>query len=280
MKVSVIVPVYNRLENLKYLIYCLKKQTVQIDELIISDDGSSVDVEKFIKEETKNVEFSVKYIWQEDLGFRKTRALNNAVREASGDVLVFFDQDVIFPFNFIEKIKKNIKKGYFIPLKIYWMTESERNNFKNTSFEYSKLNLRKEELKKIIRRTISSKIKNIKYYLGLKERGSNIVGAAYVLNKEDYIKVNGYDEEYKGWGKEDDDISWRLYKAGIKSKHIFLKYPVVHLWHYFDPTKKGNLNEDLFNLKKEKLTKNNFRCKYGYDNSIDKDEIKIKVLRG
>ena len=277
MRISIIVPVYNRIENLKYLIYCLKRQTSQIDELIIADDGSSVDVVNFLKKEVNDLNSTVKYIWQKDLGFRKTRALNNAVKEARGEILIFLDQDVILPFNFIEIIKKNMKKEYFLPFKIYWMNENERKNFNKEKFEYSDLILRKEEIKKQI---LMSKIKNIKYYLGLKDRGSNIVGAAFSLFKDDYIKVNGFDEEYRGWGKEDDDISWRLYKAGLKSRHISLKYPIIHLWHYSDPSKKsGDMNESLFSIKKEKLNKNNYRCKYGYDNSYDKDEIKILKIK-
>lgn len=280
MRISIIVPVYNRIENLKYLIYCLKRQTSQIDELIIADDGSSVDVVNFLKKEVNDLNSTVKYIWQKDLGFRKTRALNNAVKEARGEILIFLDQDVILPFNFIEIIKKNMKKEYFLPFKIYWMNENERKNFNKEKFEYSDLILRKEEIKKIKKQILMSKIKNIKYYLGLKDRGSNIVGAAFSLFKDDYIKVNGFDEEYRGWGKEDDDISWRLYKAGLKSRHISLKYPIIHLWHYSDPSKKsGDMNESLFSIKKEKLNKNNYRCKYGYDNSYDKDEIKILKIK-
>lgn len=264
---------------MKYLIYCLKKQSEQIDELIISDDGSSVDVKSFIEKETKDTSFSVKYIWQEDLGFRLSRARNNGARIADGDFLIFVDQDVILPFDLIKIVKKNVKENYFLPFKIYWMNEEEKKEFISEEFEYSNLKLRKEELKKIKKKIIRSRIKNIKYYLGLKDRGSNITGAAFGVYKNDYIKVNGSDEEYKSWGKEDDDLSWRLYKAGIKSKHLLLEYPIIHLWHYFDPTKKGDMNEKLFNNKKSKLTKENFRCKYGYDNILDKDNVKIFKIK-
>ena len=41
MKVSVIVPVYNRLEHFRALFLCLLRQKKQPDELIITDDGSS-----------------------------------------------------------------------------------------------------------------------------------------------------------------------------------------------------------------------------------------------
>ena len=59
-KISVIISVYNRIENLKYLIYCLRKQSYEIDELIVTDDGSSIDILSFLKEEIKECKFKVK----------------------------------------------------------------------------------------------------------------------------------------------------------------------------------------------------------------------------
>lgn len=283
-KISVIIPVYNRTENLKYLIYCLKKQSYKIDELIVTDDGSSIDILSFLKEEIKECKFEVKYIWQEDLGFRKTRALNNAVREAKGEVLLFLDQDIILPFNLVEKVMQIIRKDYFLPFKVYYMSEEEKNKFmvKNSEckFEYNEIELEdKKQIKKIKKKIFGSKIKNIKYYLGLKDRGTNLTGGACVIWKENYIKINGYDEEYRSWGKEDDDISWRLYKSGVKAKILDLEDMIVHLWHYTDPTKKGDMNEKLFLEKKAKLNKDNFRCKYGFDNSYDNDKIEVIQIK-
>lgn len=284
MEVSVIVPVYNRIENLKYLIYCLKKQSYPINELIISDDGSSVDVVSFLKEEVKGCNFKIKYVWQTDLGFRKTRALNNAVKETKSDILLFLDQDIIFPFNLVEKILKVIRKDYFIPFKVYYMSEDEKNNFikenKECNFEYNSLKLDEKQIKKIKKKVFNSRIKNLKYSLGLKDRGTNLTGGAYAIYKENYIRVNGYDEEYRSWGKEDDDFAWRVYKSGGKSKIINLDYPIIHLWHYTDPTKGGDMNQKLFLEKKNKLNKNNFRCKYGYDNSFDNDKVKVIEIKG
>ena len=96
MKISVIVPVYNRLEHLRALFLCLLKQKRQADELIITDDGSSQKILDFIGDLIPKAQFKVKHIYQEDKGFRKTRALNNAVRNSTGDLLIFCDQDLIF----------------------------------------------------------------------------------------------------------------------------------------------------------------------------------------
>ena len=154
MKISVIVPVYNRLEHLRALCLCLIKQEEKPDELIISDDGSSEKVMDFIEDLFPKMDFKVKHIYQKDLGFRKTRALNNAVREAKGEVLLFLDQDIILPFNLVEKVMQTIRKDYFLPFKVYYMSEEEKNKFmvKNSEckFKYNEIELEdKKQIKKI-----------------------------------------------------------------------------------------------------------------------------------
>ena len=49
--------------------------------------------------------------------------------------------------------------------------------------------------------------------------------------KEDFIRVNGFDELFEGWGFEDSDLVIRLIHAGIKRKEGRFAVPVLHLWH-------------------------------------------------
>ncbi len=127
MKISVIVPVYNRLEHLRALFLCLLRQKRQADELIITDDGSSQNVLDFISDLIPKAQFKVKHIYQEDKGFRKTRALNNGVRNSSGDLLIFCDQDLIFGEEYIETIENNIKNNIFLMGRAHHITEDEKN---------------------------------------------------------------------------------------------------------------------------------------------------------
>lgn len=48
--------------------------------------------------------FEIKHVYQEDIGFRLARSRNNGARIASGDFLIFLDQDVIMPNDFVEKV--------------------------------------------------------------------------------------------------------------------------------------------------------------------------------
>ncbi|MDP0506668.1 MAG: glycosyltransferase [Fusobacterium sp. JB019] len=284
MKISVIVPVYNRLEHLRALFICLLNQKINPYELIITDDGSSEKVEEYINDLIPKAKFKIKHIYQEDKGFRKTRALNNGVRNSEGDILVFCDQDLIFSEDYLEKIKNSMTDKNFIMGRPCSMSEEEKiRTLKILEKEYSYKEIEdlmpreylesvKETLKKDKLRRIMNKIK-------LNKRGIRLVGMSYALTKENYIKVNGYDERYQGWGYEDDDFGNRLGVKGIKGKELITDYIQLHLYHYFDPTKKHSLNEDYYYKRKEEIFKNkDYYCKYGYDNMLDKDKVKINIL--
>lgn len=284
MKISVIVPVYNRLEHFRALFLCLLRQKKQADELIITDDGSSQKVLDFISDLIPKAQFKVKHIYQEDKGFRKTRALNNAVRNSTGDLLIFCDQDLIFGEEYIETIANNIKNNIFLMGRAHHTTEDEKNIILS---DIENINSYNEIIKKLPAKYIETIDKMLKEdrkrriikTLRLAKRGIRLVGMSYALMKEAYLKVNGYDENYVGWGQEDDDFGNRLTVAGINGKELITQNIQLHLWHYSDPTKIHSANEEYYYKRKEKIfSKKDFFCKKGYEDSKDRNDVTIKIL--
>ena len=284
MKISVIVPVYNRLEHLRALFLCLLRQKKQADELIITDDGSSQKVLDFIGDLIPKAQFKVKHIYQEDKGFRKTRALNNAVRNSTGDLLIFCDQDLIFGEEYIATIANTIKNNIFLMGRAHHTTEDEKNIILS---DIENINSYNEIIKKLPAKYIETIDKMLKEdrkrriikTFKLAKRGIRLVGMSYALMKEAYLKVNGYDENYVGWGQEDDDFGNRLTVAGIDGKELITQNIQLHLWHYSDPTKIHSANEEYYyKRKKEIFSKKDFFCKKGYEDSKDRDDVTIKIL--
>ena len=283
MKISVIVPIYNRLEHFRALFICLLRQNRQIDELIITDDGSSQQILDYIADLIPKASFKIKHIYQEDKGFRKTRALNNGVINSEGELLVFCDQDLIFGEEYIEYMEKNIKKGCFLLCRPISVNEKE----KNTILEKIESSNKYEDLlqplpthylvsvNKTLRTDRKRRILNI---LKLSKRGIKLVGMSYAVMKSDYLKVNGYDENYNGWGEEDDDFGNRLYVAGIKGKELKTPNMQIHLWHYSDPTKKHSMNEEYYYKRKKEIFSNKeYFCKNGC--SEIRNDIRITILK-
>ena len=283
MKISVIVPIYNRLEHFRALFICLLRQNRQIDELIITDDGSSQQILDYIADLIPKASFKIKHIYQEDKGFRKTRALNNGVINSEGELLVFCDQDLIFGEEYIEYMEKNIKKGCFLLCRPISRNEEEKDIILKKielSNKYEELlkplpTYYLESVNKTLKTDRKRRILNI---LKLSKRGIKLVGMSYAVMKSDYLKVNGYDENYNGWGEEDDDFGNRLYVAGIKGKELKTPNMQIHLWHYSDPTKKHSMNEEYYYKRKKEIFSNkNYFCKNGCSEA--RDDIKITMLK-
>jgi predicted glycosyltransferase involved in capsule biosynthesis len=49
--------------------------------------------------------------------------------------------------------------------------------------------------------------------------------------RSDLDRVDGFDADYSGWGKEDSDIIARLLHAGVRRKDGMFATGVIHLWH-------------------------------------------------
>ena len=59
----------------------------------------------------------------------------------------------------------------------------------------------------------------------------------FALARIDYERINGFDEQFIGWGCEDDDFGRRLRAAGVRSVSILNRTRVYHLWHPPAPTR-------------------------------------------
>ena len=284
MKISVIVTVYNRFEYVRNVLKCLIGQTQPIYELIFADDGSKENLFDAIKDLIPECNFRIKHVYQEDVGFRLARSRNNAARVSDGDYLVFLDQDVIFPDDFLQKVVSRASLGRLVYCKPIMSDNSQKIKFQNildANGKYNELyeSVRKEqkELKKKVYR--KDRFYNFLYTLKLRNRGAKLSGMFFSLYKSDFVKINGFDENYQGWGYEDDDFCNRLFKAGIKTFPLnFDMYP-IHMYHPFDPTKTESPNEEYYRTRKKELSERNYKCEFGHNNTLGNDGLKIKILK-
>jgi glycosyltransferase involved in cell wall biosynthesis len=101
-RASIIIPTYNRPKELKDCIQSILKQTVKPYELIIIDDGNLSELP--LDNECKNA--GIRYIYHKKDVPGLTESRNIGINLASGDIIFFFDDDVVpFP-NYIEEILK------------------------------------------------------------------------------------------------------------------------------------------------------------------------------
>lgn len=103
--ISIFTPTYNRRQLIERLYQSLLVQTEKNFEWLVVDDGSTDNTEKYFSDLlTKQQPFPIRYIKQENGG--KHRAINNGVKNASGELFFIVDSDDYLTENAIDKINQ------------------------------------------------------------------------------------------------------------------------------------------------------------------------------
>lgn len=108
--ISVIIPVYNNIAELRKTLDALLLQTMPLEhfEVIVADDGSSVDMKAVVWEYRQKL--TIRYFWQEDRGFCPGTARNMGIKAAEGELCVFFDCGVIPTAGCLEEYNRRYRE--------------------------------------------------------------------------------------------------------------------------------------------------------------------------
>lgn len=267
--VSIIVSFYERLTHLKCCLDALSACADDFDEVVIADDGSSEATVKALTEIIPSYPFKIVHAWQPKNGFRLSAVRNNGIRHSSGDYLIFLDCDFAVLPDTIRCHRDNARAGRFLAGLCKYLPEDATQQLMEQGISsprlekcYSGLPERPitREHRKFFRYSIL-----IRFHLAnsRKQRCSS----HFSIHRKDMEAINGYDENFVGWGGEDEDISQRMVKAGFRGHSIIRDAKVLHLWH---PKELGNKhwkegsNVDYLNRKNIPAYCENGLTKSGY----------------
>ena len=98
---SIIIPLYNRPQEIDELLYTLTQQTYTQFEVLVIEDGSKQDAREIV--EGYQDKLDIRYYFKENEGQGFTR--NFGFKLAKGDYFVIFDSDCLIPSNYLETVK-------------------------------------------------------------------------------------------------------------------------------------------------------------------------------
>lgn len=252
--VAVIVSTYNAHEYLAKVLDGYLAQTRPPDELIVADDGSDSRSGEVVTKFAPKTKFPVRHIWHEDLGFRAGKIRNEAVKACSAEYLIFTDGDCIPHRRSVEDHIRIMKVGYFVQGKRMLVSKQS-----SASFNYP-------GLRKLVKMRLKGEFSGSHHLLripGLTIRKRGLRGIKtcnFALHRKDFMAVNGFNEDFVGWGREDSELAVRLLKYGLKRKDVPFSAMMFHLWH------EENVNEFLSRneiLLAEAIKSSSFYCKNG-----------------
>ena len=244
--ISVIVTTFNWPAALKLCLDSLFAQHGPAFEIIIADDGSTFENKVQAQAYCAKSPVPIQYVDHDDQGFRAGTIRNKAVAASQGEYLLFIDGDCICPADFIDRHRQLAEFGYFVPGNRVLLSES----FTQEVIE-KHIQLHQQPLSYFIFLWAQKKINRVSAFLQLRlgilrkvqpKKWQKAMTCNLALWKNDFLRVNGFDELFEGWGFEDSDLVIRLIHAGIKRKEGRFAVPVLHLWHPHYDRSKQDLN--------------------------------------
>lgn len=102
---SLIIPLYNRPQEIDELLHTLTQQRYKDFEILVVEDGSQLDAREIVESYTDQL--NVRYFFKENEGQGFTR--NFAFKQAKGDYFIMLDSDVLVPVDYLEKVKRYLE---------------------------------------------------------------------------------------------------------------------------------------------------------------------------
>lgn len=124
-KYSVIIPVFNRIDEVDDLLKSLSQQTFTDFEVIIVEDGSSQPCDDAVKRYADSVD--VKYYFKSNEG--RSIARNYGMERASGEYFIFFDSDCVIPQGYFRHLDDALKER---PLDCFGGPDAAHDSFTPT----------------------------------------------------------------------------------------------------------------------------------------------------
>jgi len=228
---SVIVTTFERPRHLRRVLLSL---AVQQDfagrlEVIVADDGSQDETPQVVEEFASQVSFPVRFVTHQHEGFWPARTRNEGFAASSGRYILFLDGDCVVPPDHLAIHMRMRRPGRAYTgdcVRLDPQTSERMSEEIVRRAKYLRWTCRGE-----LRRLAIAHWKAVFYHLIRHPEKPRVLTGNLALWREDFLRINGFDENYRGWGCEDDDFGLRLHQAGIRVCSIRRWTRTYHLWH-------------------------------------------------
>jgi len=220
--VSIIMLTYNALEYTKKCIQSIQKHTKYPHEIIIVDNGSKDGTRKYLRELDKNFENIQIKLNQKNKGF--SGGNNQGAKIAKGKYVYFLNNDVLVSDSWLESMVNALEADEKIGM-VGPLTNSISGLQMVTNIPY-------KDDKGFLE--YAAKVRRI--YSGKFTPRRRIAGFAFIMEKELYEKIGGFDESYGTGNFEDDDLCLRVRQEG----YAIMVDESTYIHHYGSQTFKAN----------------------------------------
>ncbi|MEW4925175.1 glycosyltransferase family 2 protein [Algibacter sp. 2305UL17-15] len=238
---TLIIATYNWPEALDLVLISVRNQKVFPSEVIIADDGSKEDTKQLVENYQKDFPVPLHHVWHEDVGFTKSIILNKAIAKASGHYIIQVDGDCIVHPQFVkDHLKFAASNVYLFGSRVTIKKEFLPILFSTKKVNFSPFSKGIKKRTRALHVPLFGKLYGTSAEFSKKYRGCNTS-----FFKSDFIAVNGYNEDFKGWGREDSELAIRFLNYGLSARRLRYLGIVYHIFHVEKPKDRLEINNDI-----------------------------------
>ena len=261
--VSVVIPTYNKKDFLEITLTALGLQTYPPDkyEVVIINDGSTDATETLVA--SLKMPYQINYTRQENKG--SSAARNRGIEQAKGETIIFIDDDCIPSHTFIERhMRFHRERDNFSVIGYRYHTFfkmlSDSSTHKGALIEQLKRHKVLHPLLNVPENTALIRPEDIRHnfdkivqlsYRGERDRWEQAYDT-YTADMNGFVlpwllfvtsnvsvkkhhlgrQMEIFDENFRGWGLEDFEMGYRLYKRGLR--FVLDKASIIHRLIHWD----------------------------------------------
>ena len=230
-EVVLLISTYNKPRHLKLVLASVAMQQ-EVEgklEVVITDDGSTDDTLQIVEEFAGMVDFPVKLTTHRHQAFQVARCRNEGVAASSAPYLIILDGDCLIPPNFVAQHLRRRKPRVVMNGDCYRLDERVSAYIDEEVVESGEF---VDWVSESERMRVQQADRDSRWYNLIHHRWRpHLLGNNIGVWRTDYEKVNGFDENFVGWGNEDDDLGYRFRQAKIRIQSILRWTKTYHVWH-------------------------------------------------
>lgn len=238
---TIILTTHNSPRALEFVLHGLARQDFRDFAILIADDGSRDEnrqrVAAICTSLAARFQHPIRHVWQPHRGwYGKASIVNKAIVLAQTEYLILADGDVVPRHDYVRTHWELKRPNTFLAGGDFRLNDAATKSLTLDDVDAGRaftpqhlLSIGQTKTRKFI------KLKPRSWFTELFDR-VNISPARWSGSnascwRDLLIKVNGFDESFKSWGKDDTELGTRLWNAGVKSRHVRHNAICMHLYH-------------------------------------------------
>lgn len=256
---SLVVSTYNWPEALAAVLASVRAQVLLPTEVVVADDGSGEPTRRVVEAAAADFPCPLVHVWHPDDGFKLAQIRNKAVARARGAYVLQIDGDMVLHPGFVKDHLDAAAPGRFVGGSRALLDPSASRALLAggplpgpfSAGVRNRLNaLRLAPLGAALAPIVPARDP-------MRVRGGNMG-----FWRDDFVAVNGYDEAFVGWGREDTDLVLRFHRRGLRRRWFKLRGVAFHLHHREASREALGRNDGLLEAA---LASGRLRCETGID---------------